>query len=109
VTPELAATLAAVDLAVFIDASQNGPIGRIECQLLESETGGLPFTHGCGIAALPELARQLYGRAPTVYLLTARGGSFDLHDGRLSPATEAMVRPMVERTLALLADDGRDR
>ncbi len=109
VTPELAATLAAVDLVVFIDASRNGPIGQVEYRQLESETGGLPFTHGCGIAALPQLVRQLYGHAPTAYLLTVRGGSFDLQDGRLTPEMEAMVRPIVEKTLALLDDDGRDR
>ncbi|MBM4005709.1 MAG: hypothetical protein FJ295_20885 [Planctomycetes bacterium] len=104
-TPELAAVLAAVDLAIFIDPSQSGSIGLVACQRLESGSAIPPLTHGCDIPALPRLARQLYGRAPSAYLLTARGGSFDLPDGQLTPATEAMVQPLAERTLALRAAD----
>ncbi len=78
-TPELAERLAAVDLAVFIDASVGVPPGDVAVVRLGAGAAGQGgLVHHVDPAQLLVLARQLYGRAPEAFLVTVGAASTEL-------------------------------
>lgn len=108
--PELAAELAAVDLAIFIDASVEGAPGAMEEHWLEPAEGDEgPLGHSLDPRRLLQLSRTLYGRAPRAVLFSAGGEYFEMGD-TLSPALRQVIPALVSRvesTLAcLLQSDG---
>jgi Ni,Fe-hydrogenase maturation factor len=96
-TPELVADLAKASLAIFLDASLEGPIGEIISRRLTSDAPPpCDSPHGLQPGALLRLSQELYARAPQACLLTSRGVSFELADGQLTPAVSAALEKMVD-------------
>jgi hydrogenase maturation protease len=88
-TPELAADLAGVERAVFVDAAASGePVTAVR---LESSAASEVMTHAAEPRGLLALARAVYGQAPEAWLVTAAGADFGFRDG-LSPTGRANAR-----------------
>jgi hydrogenase maturation protease len=96
-TPELAAELANVRFAIFVDASA-GDEG-----LTELEPGGAAgaMTHNGDPGPLLALTRSLYRGRPMAWLLTVRGLNFD-HGDQLSREAAREVPRVMERIAELL-------
>ena len=104
--PDLAENLAAVDLAIFIDASSHGDSRRITCRKIDADAGSASsMTHHCTPGKLLALADVLYPRLPTTYLITCRGNSFEFGQSTLTPAVQAAVLPIVDRTCELIEQE----
>lgn len=98
-TPELAADLAEVRLAVFVDAAAGGePVAAVR---LEPSSDGDVMTHAADPRGLLALAQAVFGRSPEAWLVTAAGADFGFGDA-LSPAGRAnaqLAREWVERLI----------
>lgn len=82
-TPELAADLTEVQLAVFVDAAVGGePVtaARLQCDTTEDV-----MTHAPDPRCLLVFARAVYGRVPEAWLVTVAGVDFGYRDD-LTPA-----------------------
>lgn len=81
-TPELAESIAAVDLAVFVDAAVNIQPGLVVVREIHAAST-LPsaLAHTADPAALLDLARRLYDRAPQTFLVTIGATSVALGEG----------------------------
>jgi hydrogenase maturation protease len=100
-TPELAETLSAAGLVVFVDASAD-PEGE-PVRLERVGPGGAEGAEShCGDPrALLGLARDLYGSAPEAWRVAVRGWRFELGE-LLSAEAAAHCRTALERIAALL-------
>lgn len=87
--PELAEALAALQLAIFVDARCDAPTRPITVQAL-SPAADAWQPHGSDPAALLALARDAFGRAAPAYWLTVAGHDFGWGEG-LSPEAERWV------------------
>lgn len=82
-TPELAADLAEVRLAIFVDAAvQPEPVSAVR---LNDGAVGDVMTHAADPRGLLALARAVYGHGPEAWLVTAAGADFGFRED-LSPA-----------------------
>jgi hydrogenase maturation protease len=103
-TPELAERLAAVDLAVFVDATVGVPRGSVVVARVTAGAAGQgALVHNVDPAQLLALASQLYGRAPEAFLVTVGAASMELGEG-LSPPVAAIVPNAVAAIHALLTE-----
>jgi hydrogenase maturation protease len=100
-TPELAAVLADVRLAVFVDAGLGGD--PLTATPLTADAAGPVMTHAADPRGLLALARAVYGRAPEAWLVTATGTDFWFGDG-LSVAGREHVRAACAWVERLLRD-----
>ncbi len=110
-TTDLAADLAQVRLAIFLDAAAYGEVGQVECRRLQPDpVSAASMAHKLSIPALLAFSREFFGRAPLTYLISSPGATFELQDVRLSPALQAVVPEMVARALDLIrhADEDAD-
>jgi hydrogenase maturation protease len=107
-TPELAAELAEVRLAIFVDAAmaQDPPVRIARLDAPESESMD---SHVTDPAALLAMARAVFGRAPSAWLVTVAGTDFSMSE-RLSPTAAcnleiavAAVQALVEREMVSVA------
>jgi len=101
--PELAQTISAFDVVLFVDATNEGEAGELRCREVEPALTDSGLTHSASPEALLVLARELYGRAPQAFLLSLCGESFALEERLSPPVAEAMpdfVR-LVEATAEL--------
>jgi hydrogenase maturation protease len=103
-TPELAADLAQVELALFIDAAREGRTGQVDCRRVEPAGDVSPsrIAHRLDVAMLLTWSRQLYGTAPPTYLLTTRAVSLSMKDRQLTPAVQKTVPEFIRRIEELL-------
>jgi hydrogenase maturation protease len=100
--PELAERLAAVDLAVFVDATLGVPPGNVAVTRLGAGAAGQgALVHHVDPAQLLALAGQLYGRAPDAFMVTVGVASTELGEG-LSQPVAAAVPDTVAAIQALL-------
>ena len=108
-TPELAEPLAAVRLAIFIDARlvSGGDIAGVEVRSLEPSDGFSPFGHSGDPRRLLALARTLYGRCPIAWLVTVPAENVGLGEV-LSPRATRGLGDALTRMVDLLrpAHDG---
>ncbi|MGQ9683999.1 MAG: hydrogenase maturation protease [Anaerolineae bacterium] len=106
--PELAATLAEYDVAVFVDAALPDMEETVRVAEVPAvyQTGAI--SHHMEPGTLLALCRQLYGRSPRGYLVSIRGLDFNFGE-TLSPQTAAAVPEAVERILELLTSRERDQ
>jgi hydrogenase maturation protease len=75
--PEHAELVARAELAVFIDASAQGPPGTIvHLPVAPAETSSRPSTHNLTPQTLLACARELYGRCPEAVLFAVGAGDF---------------------------------
>jgi hydrogenase maturation protease len=103
-TPELAEHLAAMDLAVFVDATLGVPPGKVAVVRLEAGSAGQgALVHHVDPAQLLALAGQLYGRAPEAFLVTIGAASTELGEG-LSQLVAAAVPNAVAAIHSLLTE-----
>jgi hydrogenase maturation protease len=80
--PELAADLADVRLAVFVDAAVSG--APFASERIEPGANSAVMTHTADPHGLLAICTTVYGRCPEAWLVTAGGADFDFRDG-LSP------------------------
>lgn len=100
-TPELAADLAAVRQAVFVDAAAHPGAEPVAITRLEAGGGGPGLTHTGDPRALLGLAQVLYGRAPDAWLVTVAGECFRPREG-LTDAARRHAHLAVETVESLL-------
>lgn len=91
-TPEMAAELAATDLALFVDASAADEPGAIRVRPV-GPCAAPAETHGLDPPALLALAEELAGRAPArAFVLTIGAGRFDYGEDLSGPIRRAIPR-----------------
>ena len=106
-TPELALDLSEADLVVLVDASHDPDPGTFTVRPLGgAPASGAAFTHQVDPATLVALARELYGRAPEVLLVSVGVTSLELGEG-LTPALAAAVPGIADGIAALIATRGQ--
>jgi hydrogenase maturation protease len=101
-TPELAADLAEVGRAVFVDADPSAT--RVAVSALEPEPAGAASSHHTGPAGLLHLARETFGHAPAAHLVTVPASDFTL-GAPLSAATARAVPEAAAAVGALLSTE----
>ena len=103
-TPELAECIAAVDLAVFVDAAVNVEPGTVAMREIQ---GASPPASGLGHIASPvallDLASKLYGRSPVAFLVTIGVRSLALSEV-LSDAAAAALPVAIATVRQLLSE-----
>ncbi len=105
-TPELAATLASTELAIFVDTCLTSKSSDVEVQsLLPSSCSGFS-AHIGDPRSLLALTLAIYGHCPLAWLVTVPGVNFELGD-RLSPIAETGVAIALIKIIQLL-DKGRN-
>ena len=77
-TPELAASVSASDLCLFVDAEDGGTPGTVRCSEVLPEIQPAPFSHHLSPGAVLGLARQLFGSHPTAFAFSICGENFRL-------------------------------
>jgi hydrogenase maturation protease len=89
-TPELAQMLAEAELAVFIDACDDGQPGRVRCRDVapSPQRGISAIDHHLSPATLLAWARDLYGHVPQAVVVTIDGQEWG-HTSKLSPRVAA--------------------
>jgi hydrogenase maturation protease len=100
-TPELAETLAAADLAIFVDASASPEQEEVEIQLTAPADRDTALGHTCAPRMLLALAESLYGSRPPAWSITVPAQSFALGAG-LSPAAERGLAAALQRISELI-------
>jgi hydrogenase maturation protease len=91
-TPELAQMLAEAELAIFIDACDDGQPGRVRCRevFANPQAGISAIDHHLSPATLLAWACDLYGRSPHAVVITIDGQAWGYTD-QLSPPVAAAV------------------
>ena len=93
--PELAESLATVDLVVFVDAAAGIEPGRVVVRPVQSVAGpSAGLIHHVAPGALLSLSEKLYGRSPEAFLVTVGAGSLALGEG-LSEAVAAALPKVI--------------
>jgi hydrogenase maturation protease len=99
-TPELAADASQASLLVLVDAGTDEAPGEVSVRRLEPSPveGGTTWTHHLDPSALVGLARELWGSAPPVIVVSIGPASLEVGEG----LTE-IVAPAVTRAADLVA------
>ncbi len=95
--PELAEPLSEADVALFVDASENGDAhGQLNVRKISAQQEiPEPSTHQFDPAILLSYAKSLYGRAPEVCeLYTIRGKTFE-YGTEISPEVRQRIPELV--------------
>jgi hydrogenase maturation protease len=102
--PELAESLAAVDLAVFIDAADGREPGSVVVNPVQSKTErSAGLVHHVEPGALLALSEKLYGRSPEAFLVTVGADSLALGEG-LSEAVAAALPTVIATVRGLVLE-----
>jgi hydrogenase maturation protease len=98
-TPELALDASGASLLVLVDAGTGEAPGEVSVRRLEvADDPGTAWTHHLDPASLAGLARELWGTAPPVVLVSIGPASLELGEG-----LSEVVRPAVTRAADLVA------
>jgi len=97
--PEMAAALAEVELAIFVDAKAQTTTAILECCHLKPQTQQL-WMHHLEPTSLLALTEQLYGCQPRAYWLLLPAENFAFGE-QLSPRTQASLDLAVAKILEL--------
>lgn len=90
-TPEIAADLSTVDLAIFVDVNAEGGPGTLHVQPIQAETECENYmSHNQTPARLLANAELLFSRRPQAYLFSIAGEQF-IYTEYLSPIVELAV------------------
>lgn len=112
-TPELAANLANVNLAIFVDAMMSSESENVEVEsilLSESNTishilsnilDNMMLGHIGNPRSLLSLTKYLYGYCPTAWLVTVPGVNFELGDC-LSPIAEMGINIALDKIINII-------
>lgn len=94
-TPELAAELAEVDCAIFVDACITGDrIQVISLEPMSSE--GCQLGHYLDPRSLLYLAQWLYGHSPQAWLISVPGVNFEIGDRLSSVAQQGVAEAIAQ-------------
>lgn len=106
--PELAETLAAAQLAIFVDAcpvshtaSGNGDTPGVEVRRLTPDASASPIGHTSDPRRLLALAQALYGAHPEAWLVTVPAVTFEL-GAALSPTAARGVEAALREIRGLM-------
>ncbi len=104
-TPDLADDLNNVELAVFIDISEEGPIGELVMREIEPDSNSsVSMVHFLSPQALLYWTQHLYSSAPRAIMFTIRGEDFDFKENMLTPAVGKALDEVVERVTRIIDD-----
>jgi hydrogenase maturation protease len=102
-TPELALDVSTAGLVVLVDARSGPPPGTVSIERIEpAPSSGTTWSHHLGPASLVRLARELYGRAGDVQVISVGVASLEVGEV-LSPVVEAAADRVVEIVAGLVA------
>jgi hydrogenase maturation protease len=93
--PELAEAISQANSLAFIDACFGEDIGQIHTGKIEAESSS-EMSHQSSPSALLQMAKDLYGSAPSALLITITGSNFDYGD-KLSPELQALLPRLLEQ------------
>jgi hydrogenase maturation protease len=103
-TPELALDVSRAAVVMFVDASHGPPAGTFTIEPMERTVrGATGWSHQFSPSSLVDLAGELYGRTPDVFLVSVGVESLAYGD-RLSPVVEAALPGLVDAVAKLVAD-----
>lgn len=103
-TPELALDISESALVVLIDANTALAPGVFSVKMVEpaADVPDRTWSHHVSPTTLVTIARELYGRACEVYIVSCGVQSLDIGD-RLSPVVEQALPQMVDAIAELVA------
>ena len=102
-TPELALDVSRADVVVLVDARSGPPAGSVAIERVDgASASGTTWSHHLGPASLVALARELYGRAPEVHVISVAAGSMEVGE-ELTPPVEAALEGAIESIARLVA------
>jgi len=105
-TPELAFDASGASLLVLVDAATDLPAGEVTVRRLDAGVvAGEVMTHHLDPAGLVGLARELWGTAPPVVLVSVGVSSLELGDTLTADVEEAIPRA-VDAVAAIIEEHG---
>jgi len=104
-TPELAADLSEVEVAILIDSKHAEPAGYVEWVQVSPSPSPQTFSHHFTPSTLLTYAQQFFGRAPKTFLISVNGSEFGFRDELSQPVRDA-VPNVVKIVLNLLEREG---
>lgn len=105
-TPELAFDASGASLLVLVDAAADLPAGEVTVRRLDAgAVAGDVMTHHLDPAGLVGLARELWGTAPPVVLVSVGVSSLELGDTLTADVEEAIPRA-VDAVAAIIEEHG---
>lgn len=90
-TPELATTLANVEMVIFVDACLSDASSQVEVQPLSPSAASLTSGHMGDGRSLLALTQALYGHYPKAWLVTVPGVNFEVGENLSSTAEAGMA------------------
>ena len=111
-TPELALDVSRASGVVLVDAAVDGVPGTVRCRPVSVTAGdsdGLRWSHGLTPGALAALSAALYGRVPSIQVVTVAGASFGVDEHLSAPVAAAVALAADTVALALAADAAAGR
>jgi hydrogenase maturation protease len=103
-TPDLAADFKDSALVVLIDVDAAAPVGAVSVRRVDPTPGAAgASSHHVEPSELIALARELWGAAPVVFIVSAGASTFDVGDG-LSPEVERALPEIVEAVVAIVVE-----
>jgi hydrogenase maturation protease len=111
-TPELALDASGASLLVLVDASADAPAGEVTMWRLDpaGEAHDAPgeareaMSHHVDPAGIVDLARELWGTAPPVVIVSVGVASLEVGEG-LTPAVRAAVPRAADVVAAIVAEE----
>lgn len=105
-TPELAFDASGASLLVLVDAAADLPPGEVTVWRLDTgAVAGEVMTHHLDPAGLVGLARELWGTAPPVVLVSVGVSSLELGD-TLTPDVEEAIPRAADAVAAIIEEHG---
>lgn len=110
-TPELALDASGSSLLVLVDASTDAPAGEVGVKRLDpageaDDAPGEVMSHHVDPAGIVGLARELWGTAPPVVIVSVGIASLEVGE-RLTPSVEAAVPRAVDAVAAIIEEHVR--
>jgi len=105
--PELAENVSRAAQVIFVDAAVTGEPGTLSCERVGRSAAESASSHSLTPAALLQLAATLYGVAPTAFLVSVVGKSFE-HGESLSPEVEQALPGLVAKIRELIFEAGKE-
>ena len=106
-TPELAFDASGASLLVLVDAAADLPAGEVTVRRLDAgAVAGDVMTHHLDPAGLVGLARELWGTAPPVVIVSVGVSSLELGD-TLTPDVEKAIPRAADAVAAIIEEHGR--
>jgi hydrogenase maturation protease len=108
-TPELALDASGASLLVLVDAAADTPAGEVTVWRLDPagevhDAPGEVMSHHVDPAGIVDLARELWGTAPPVVIVSVGVASLEVGEG-LTPAVRAAVPRAADVVAAIVAEE----